>query len=193
MTQWLLVLLGYIVGTLPTAYFFGKKIAGKDIRELGDGNMGARNAYHEINHRIGILIFFIDATKGLLVILMAQLLNASQTVVLATGLAVVAGHNWPLFLRFRGGRGEATTIGVLYALMPLPMLIMTAPTIITLLIVKNVIVASAVLFIGLPLVCWWQGVSGLMVLYAIGLACLVGITHFFNRHRLEDTARAGTA
>jgi glycerol-3-phosphate acyltransferase PlsY len=192
MTQWLLVLLGYIVGTLPTAYFFGRKIAGKDIRGLGDGNMGARNAYHEISHRIGIFVFFIDAAKGLLVILMDQLFDASQAVVLATGVAVVAGHNWPLFLHFRGGRGEATTIGVLYALMPLPMFIMTAPTIITLLIVKNVIVASAVLFIGLPLVCWWQGVSGLMVLYAIGLACLVGITHFFNRHRVEDTASAGT-
>jgi len=192
MTQWLLVLLGYIVGTLPSAYFFGKKFTGKDIRGLGDGNMGARNAYHEISHVIGILVFFIDATKGLLVILTAQLFNASQTVVLATGVAVVVGHNWPLFLHFRGGRGEATTIGVLYALMPPPMLIMTPPTIITLLIAKNVIVTSAVLFIGLPLVCWWQGVSGLMVLYAIGLACLVGITHFFNRHRVEDIASAGT-
>jgi hypothetical protein len=72
------------------------------------------------------------------------------------------------------------------------MLIMTLPTLLTLIIVKNVIIASAVLFIGLPLVCWWQGVPGLLVIYAIGLACLVGITHFFRRHRVEKTASAGT-
>jgi glycerol-3-phosphate acyltransferase PlsY len=192
MTQWLVVLLGYLVGTFPTAYFFGKKITGKDIRQLGDGNMGARNAYHEIGHKIGILIFFIDAAKGALAVLLAQTMDVSQTAVLATGVAVVSGHNWPLFLRFSGGRGEATTIGVLYTLIPVPMLIMTLPTFIALLLVKNVIIASAVLFIGLPLVCWWQGISGVMVLYAIGLACLVGITHFFNRHRVEDTANEGT-
>ena len=193
MTQWLMVLLGYVMGTCPTAYVFGKKLIGQDIRKLGDGNMGARNAYHEISHRIGILIFFIDAAKGLLAVLAAQLMDVSQTVVLATGVAVVAGHNWPLFLRFRGGRGEATAIGVLFALMPLPMLIMTIPAVLTRLIVKNVIVTSAVLFIGLPLVCWWLGVSGLLVIYALGLACLVGITHFFNRHRVEKPASAGTA
>ncbi len=188
-----MVLLGYVMGTCPTAYVFGKKLIGEDIRKLGDGNMGARNAYHEINHRIGILVFFIDTAKGLLAVLAAQLMDVSQTAVLATGVAVVAGHNWPLFLRFRGGRGEATAIGVLFALMPLPMLFMTLPTVLTLLIVKNVIITSAVLFIGLPLVCWWLGISGLLVIYAIGLACLVGITHFFRARHVEKTASAGTA
>jgi glycerol-3-phosphate acyltransferase PlsY len=188
-----MVLLGYVMGNCPTAYVFGKKVTGKDIRTLGDGNMGARNAYHEIGHKIGILVFFIDAAKGALVVLLAQFFNVSQTVILTTGIAVVAGHNWPLFLRFKGGRGEATTIGVLYALIPLPMLIISVPTLITLLLVKNVIITSAVLFIGLLPVCYWLGVSGLLVIYAIGLACLVGITHFFNRHRVEKTASAGTA
>ncbi len=188
-----MVLLGYVMGTCPTAYVFGKKLIGEDIRKLGDGNMGARNAYHEINHRIGILVFFIDTAKGLLAVLAVQLMDGSLTAVRASGVAVVTGHNWPLFLRFRGGRGEATAIGVLFALMPLPMLFMTLPTVLTLLIVKNVIITSAVLFIGLPLVCWWLGISGLLVIYAIGLACLVGITHFFRARHVEKTASAGTA
>jgi acyl phosphate:glycerol-3-phosphate acyltransferase len=192
MTQWLVVLLGYIVGNFPTAYFFGKKLIGKDIRKLGDGNMGARNAYHEISHPIGILTFFIDAGKGALAVLVAQVMDMSQTTVLATGVAVVAGHNWPLFLKFSGGRGEATTIGVLYVLMPLPMLIMTLPTVLLLFTVKNVIITTALIFIGLLLVCWWLDISGLLIIYAIGLICLVGITHFFRRHRVEDIASAGT-
>jgi glycerol-3-phosphate acyltransferase PlsY len=192
MTQWLMVLLGYVMGNCPTAYVLGKKFAGKDIREVGDGNMGARNAYHEISHKIGIIVFFIDAAKGLLAVLTAQLLDLSQTVVLATGVAVVAGHNWPVFLHFKGGRGEATTIGVLFALIPIPMLFISIPTILSLLIFKNVILTSAVLFIGLPLVCWWQDVSGLIVIYALGLAILVALTHFFNRHRIAKTAEAKT-
>jgi glycerol-3-phosphate acyltransferase PlsY len=192
MTQWLMVLLGYVMGTCPTAYVLGKKFTGKDIRKLGDGNMGARNAYHEINHTVGILIFFIDAAKGLLAVLAAQLLDLSQTVVLATGVAVVAGHNWPLFLHFKGGRGEATTIGVFYALIPLPTLIMTIPTVLMLLIFKNVIITTAVIFISLLLVCWWLDVSGLLVIYAFGLAILVALTHFFNRHRVEKIADVRT-
>ena len=62
--QWFLVLGGYIVGAFPTAYIFGQKLKGKDIRQMGDRNMGARNAYHEIGHKIGILIFCIDTAKG---------------------------------------------------------------------------------------------------------------------------------
>jgi glycerol-3-phosphate acyltransferase PlsY len=153
--QWLLVLLGYIMGDCPTAYTIGQRLTGKDIRQMGDGNMGARNAYHELGHKVGILIFFIDTAKGYLAILVAQWLDASQPVVLATGLAAVAGHNWPVFLGSRGGRGEATTIGVLLALITKPMLIVAGPAIIALLIKKNVLWASAVLFISLPLICWW--------------------------------------
>jgi len=187
-----MVLLGYVMGTCPTAYVLGKKFTGKDIRKLGDGNMGARNAYHEISHKVGILIFFIDAAKGLLAVLAAQLLDLSQVVVLATGMAVVAGHNWPVFLHFKGGRGEATTIGVFYALIPLPTLILTIPTVLMLLIVKNVIITTAAIFISLLLVCWWLDVSGLLVIYAIGLAILIALTHFFNRHRVEKTMEANT-
>ena len=68
MARWLLVLAGYVIGACPTAYLFGQRLKGKDIRQLGDGNMGARNAYHELGHKTGILIFFIDAAKGSLAV-----------------------------------------------------------------------------------------------------------------------------
>jgi acyl phosphate:glycerol-3-phosphate acyltransferase len=191
--QWLLVLLGYIIGACPTAYAIGYRLTGKDIRQLGDGNMGARNAYHELGHKIGILIFFIDAAKGYLAIFLAQLFNASPVVVMATGVAAMAGHNWPVFLGFRGGRGEATTIGILLVLIPKSMLIVAVPTIAVLLIKKNVILTSAVLFISLLLVNWWLDVPGVMVFYGIALPILVGITHFFRTRHIRKPADTGSA
>ncbi|MDD5288099.1 MAG: glycerol-3-phosphate acyltransferase [Dehalococcoidales bacterium] len=193
MIQGLLVLLGYIIGACPTAYAIGYRMKGKDIRRLGDGNMGARNAYHELGHKIGILIFFIDTAKGYLAIFIAQFFGASQVVLMATGVAAVAGHNWPVFLGFRGGRGEAATIGILLALIPKSMLIVAVPTIAVLLIKKNVILTSAVLFISLPLVGWWQHIPGIWIVYGIALPILVAITHYFRARHVRKPIGTGSA
>ena len=151
---WVIILLGYLLGSTPTAYIAGRLLKGKDIRQMGDGNMGARNAFRELGARVGIAIFFVDAAKGALVIIIAQAAGIPQLAVLFTGAAAVVGHNWPVFIGFRGGRGESTTIGVLLALITQPMLILTGPAVLTLFIKKNVTLASCVLFIPLPLVCW---------------------------------------
>jgi len=104
-------------------------------------------------------------------------------VVLVTGVMAVIGHNWPIYLAFRGGRGESVTIGVMLPLITLPMLVVGGPAILTLVIFKNVILASTVLFIPLPFVCWWLGFSGIEISYAIALPCLVGFTHFLRTRR----------
>jgi acyl phosphate:glycerol-3-phosphate acyltransferase len=190
--QWILVLLGYVIGSFPTAYVFGQRFKGKDIRRLGDGNMGARNAYHEIGHKIGILIFCIDTAKGCLPVLIARAFGAPQSIILLTGVATVAGHNWPVFLGFRGGRGEAVTIGILLVLNFEAMLIVAIPTILVLLIKKNVILTSAVLFITLPLVSWWLGVHGILIFYGIALPVLVALTHYFRARQVEKPVDTGT-
>ncbi len=190
---WLIVLLGYILGSIPTAYIAGRLLRGKDIRQVGDGNMGARNAYHELGHKTGVGVFFIDVAKGALPVLIAQAASLSQVGILLTGLAAVVGHNWPIFIGFRGGRGEATAIGVLLALITQPMLILVGPVVVTLVVKKNVILASCVLFIPLPLICWWLGVPGVLVSYSVALPCLVGITHFFRMRQLAKTSGAGSA
>ena len=177
---WLIVFLGYLLGSIPTAYIAGHLLKGRDIRQMGDGNVGAQNAFYELGAKTGIGIFFVDAGKGALAILTAQVASLPQVAVLLTGVAIVIGHNWPVFLGFRGGRGEATTIGVLLTLITQPMLIMAGPALATLAIKKNVTLASAVLFIPLPLVCWWLGVPGVLIAYSIALPCLVGFTHFLR-------------
>jgi len=186
---WVIILLGYVLGSIPTAYIVGRLLAGVDIRRMGDGNVGARNAYHELGPKAGIGVFFLDATKGALPVLIARSFDLPDVFALVAGAAVVIGHNWPVFLGFRGGRGESTTIGVLMALLTQPMLILAGPVLATLFLKKNTIITSCVLFIPLPMVCWWLGVSGMLVAYSVALPCLVGVTHYL-RTRQVSSARA---
>jgi glycerol-3-phosphate acyltransferase PlsY len=180
MPPWLVIIIGYILGSLPTAYIAGRILKGKDIRKIGDENAGAANAYRELGPRAGILVFIADAAKGAAVILIAQAAHMTQVVVMLAGVAAVVGHNWPVFLGFRGGRGESTTIGVLLVLVTLPMLVLAIPALLVLVIRKKVILASAVLFAPLSLVGWWFGTSVPLIIYSIALPCLVGFTHFLR-------------
>jgi glycerol-3-phosphate acyltransferase PlsY len=180
MPVWLTILIGYLLGSVPTAYLAGRFVKGRDIRQMGDENAGAANAYRELGSATGILVGFIDAAKGAAVILIAQAANMPQTVVLFTGVAAVIGHNWPVFLGFRGGRGVSTTIGILLVLVTIPMLILALPTILILVWRRNVTPSMAFLFIVLPLVDWWLKVPGVLVVYGIALPALTGITTFFR-------------
>jgi glycerol-3-phosphate acyltransferase PlsY len=149
---------------------------------MGDENMGAANAYRELGHKSGILVGIIDAAKGSLVVLVAQATNMSQIIVMLAGIAAVVGHNWPVFIGFRGGRGVSTTIGVLLVLVTLPMLILALPTILILILKRNVTPAMAFLFILLPLVGWWLRVPVSLIIYGVALPALVGVTTFFRTH-----------
>ena len=141
--SWLIILIGYLIGSLPTAYIAGRILRGADIRQMGDENMGAANAFRELGTWVGVAVGIVDAGKGALAVLIAQAAGMSPGFVMITGAAAVIGHNWPALIGFRGGRGESTTIGVLLVLIPQPMLIMAVPALTVLFITKNVIIASA--------------------------------------------------
>ncbi len=180
---WLIPILGYLLGSIPTAYVAGRLLRGRDIRQMGDGNVGAQNAFRQLGAKVGITVGIIDIGKGALAVLIAQAAGIPLVAVLITGAAAVIGHNWPVFIGLRGGRGESTTIGVLLILMTQPMLIMAGPTLAALVILRNVTKAGAILFVPLPLVCWWLGIPGLLLGYSIALPCLVGFTHFIRTRR----------
>ena len=189
----LIVILGYFLGAIPTAYIAGHLREGGNIMEIGDGNMGAANAFRQLGAKTGVVVGIIDAGKGALAILIAQTANLPQVAVMLTGAAVVVGHNWSAFIGFRGGRGLCTTMGVLLTLITQPMLILLGPTLVTLLIIRNATIASCVLFIPLPLVCWLMGVPGGLIGYSVTLPCLVGITDFVKKRQLARTSDAGSA
>lgn len=180
MPIWLMILIGYLLGAVPTAYIAGRIVSSRDIRRLGDQNVGAANAYRELNPKAGVLVGIIDAAKGVLVILIAQAANMSQVVVLFTGAAAVIGHNWPIYLGFRGGRGVSTALGILLVLVTLPMLILALPTLLILILKKNVTPSMAFLFITLPFLGWLLKVPPVLIGYGIALPALVGITTFFR-------------
>jgi glycerol-3-phosphate acyltransferase PlsY len=182
---WLVIITGYVLGSLPTAYIAGRLLKGKDIRQMGDENAGAANVYRELGPAAGILVFVVDAAKGAVVILIAQAANMSQAVVLFSGAFAVVGHNWPVFLGFRGGRGVSTTIGVLLVLVTVPMLVLALPVILVLILKRNVTPAMAFLFIALPFVDWLFKVPAALIGYGIGLPALVGITHFLRTRPKE--------
>ncbi len=180
MPVWLMILIGYLLGAVPTAYLTGRILWGRDIRRMGDENAGAANAYRELGAKAGVAVGIIDAAKGAAVILIAQAANMSQVAVLFTGLAAVIGHNWPVFLGFRGGRGVSITIGILLVLVTLPMLILALPTLLILIFRRNVTPSMAFLFITLPLVDWLLHMPGVLIAYGIALPALTGITTFFR-------------
>jgi glycerol-3-phosphate acyltransferase PlsY len=173
---WLIVILGYLLGSIPTAYIAGHILKGNDIRRMGDENVGAANAFRELSRKAGITVGIIDAGKGALAVIIAQAADMPQTVVMVTGAAAVIGHNWPVFIGFRGGRGVSTTIGILLVMVTQPILILALPTLLILIVKRNVTPAMAFLFILLPLVDWWLKVPPVLIIYGVALPALVGIT-----------------
>jgi glycerol-3-phosphate acyltransferase PlsY len=175
---YLIIAIAYLIGSIPTAYLAGRRLKGQDIREMGDGNVGAQNAFRHLEPRTGVAVGFIDAGKGALAVLIAQAAGLPLLGVMLAGVAAIIGHNFPAFLGFRGGRGESTTIGVFLVMLTQPMLIASLLALVTLLRSKNVILASVVLFVSLPLAGWWLGLSGQLIAYSIALPGLVGVTHY---------------
>ncbi len=114
----LLTLGAYLLGSVPLAYLVAKWSRGIDLRQYGSGNTGAGNLRRTISMKAAFLVGVYDFCKGMLMVGIAQLVGLDITQQIAVGLAVIIGHNWPVFLRFNGGRGVATSIGVAFILMP---------------------------------------------------------------------------
>lgn len=177
---WLVLVLSYLLGSIPTAYIASRLVKGKDIRQMGDANMGAANAYRELGARIGIVVGVVDASKGALAVVIGRAANLPEIMTLSAGIAAVFGHNFPVFLGFRGGRGVSTSIGALLVTITQPMLIMAAPCIVTLVLTKNVTKAMAVLFIPLSGLSWWLGFSGLLIGFSVLMPVIIGVTHYLR-------------
>jgi len=117
------VALCYLIGSIPTAYLVVKKIKGIDIRTVGSGNVGASNAARVLGKWGFIGVLFADAMKGFLPVMLLKVLYGEDTLVLAGAVALVVGHSFTCFLKFKGGKGVATGLGIFLALAPFQLLI----------------------------------------------------------------------
>ena len=113
-----LIIGAYLLGSMPSAYLVAKWRRGIDIRQYGSGNVGASNVLAVVSKRWSIAVTIFDVGKGALVVWIAQLLGLGTAQQATVGIAAIIGHNWPVFLRFQGGRGIFTSLGVITMLSP---------------------------------------------------------------------------
>jgi len=178
----LCIIIGYLLGSIPTAYMVVRKRKGIDIRDVGSRNMGAANVVREIGTHEGVFVALIDIAKGAVAILIAQALNISELWVFGAGFAALVGHNFPVFAGFRGGKGSATVIGIFLVLAPLSMLVTFVIVVIPFLATRKfsaaILIGIALVVVGfvlLPLFIWLFEGSLMLVLYLlpIGIFMLV--------------------
>ena len=177
------VVIGYLLGSIPSAYIAARLIKGKDIRRIGGGNVGARNVFTEVGKGAGIAVGIFDVGKGAAAVAIAQwLLAVPPHFVLLTGIAVVAGHIWSVYLKFTGGNGIATTLGVLAILLPWELLIALALTTILIGITRNAILSVNLGLLSVPISTWFLEKSWLSFAFAIVLM-LILVLHFLPTAR----------
>lgn len=189
------VLLSYLLGSIPTSYLLVRLIKKVDIRNYGSGNVGATNVYRVAGKLPALAALLGDIVKGTLAVtLLAQLFGLTrlpqsglwQTIL---GLAVVCGHNWPLFLRFRGGKGVAATLGVYLGLYWPVFLWAAAAWILLLALFRRVSVGSLGLAVSAPLYfglgrVWGLDIPGSHFVLSIVLGVLIIVRHHENIRRL---------
>jgi glycerol-3-phosphate acyltransferase PlsY len=112
------LLIGYLIGSIPIGYLYGK-LRGINIREVGFKRIGASNIYKTFGFIPAVLVFFADFLKPILAILIIKLISPHNPISYISGIFAIIGHNWPIWLKFKGeGRGVASTLGFLYYLAP---------------------------------------------------------------------------
>jgi glycerol-3-phosphate acyltransferase PlsY len=168
----LAMVIAYLLGSIPCAYLIARLVKGVDIRKVGGGNVGTVNTMREIGTLPGVSVLFADIAKGALAVLIAQWLGLHLYWVFAVGIVAVAGHNWPVWLKFRGGQGLATTMGVLLALSPIPFAICFGVLLVALIFTSNVRLSAVVGFIFLPPLVWAFGGELSVIIYSIVLPVL---------------------
>jgi acyl phosphate:glycerol-3-phosphate acyltransferase len=120
----LAVIIGYLLGSISPSMIISKLVGHTDIRKYGSGNAGATNTLRLLGVKWAVIVLLLDIVKGILAVWLASALtHGNMAAMYLTGLSVVCGHNWPIFYRFHGGKGIATTIGVLVILLTLPAVI----------------------------------------------------------------------
>ena len=182
-------LLAYVIGAIPTAYLVTRYIMGRDIRGLGDYNSGAANVFRSVGPRAGFGVGGIDIIKGAVAIVAVRLLADDTGMLMMAGFAVLAGHNWPVFLRFRGGRGAATSVGVMMAVLPALALPIGALSLVILYYTKKAIPALALFLIGVPVLSWAAGYPPELIAYSFAVPIFLGFCHLFSTRIMAATGR----
>ncbi|MBR1647657.1 MAG: glycerol-3-phosphate 1-O-acyltransferase PlsY [Selenomonadaceae bacterium] len=182
----LLVILGaYLIGSIPTGLILGKAIWKKDLRKYGSHNIGATNAWRILGRKAGILIFLLDLIKGQLGVMLGGCVLGTPAAMVLGGFFAVIGHMFSPFIGFKGGKGVATGLGVLAALMPKITAIVFMVWIVLFLITRYVSVASIVAAVLAPILAALFKEPAEFFAFALASAAMIVWRHRENIARLK--------
>ncbi len=182
----------YLIGSIPTAVWWGKRFYGIDVREFGSGNAGATNTFRVLGKSAGIPVLAIDIIKGSVSVLLAYLspyqfdTNPFVNLQLALGIAALIGHVFPVFAGFRGGKGVATILGIVICLTPITSALVLIVFLTVLITTRYVSLSSMVagfsypIFLNLVL----KNQNQTLIVFSVFVAILLVVTHKKNISRL---------
>jgi len=176
----------YLLGSLPTGVWVSRKLASWDIREMGDGNTGARNVTHMLGWRAGIFVALVDFTKGMLAVMIAKKAGVPLFWQLVAGTAAVLGHDFPVFAGFRGGQGMAASLGTMAVLFTHQTLAGLALFGLMYLMTRKFDLSAAVGLGSLVYLLWRSDNQGILIYYSVFLFLTIPVKKFLDyRFRLQ--------
>lgn len=179
-----MVVVGYISGSVPSGLVIGRMVTGRDVRLQGSGNIGAANVSRLAGTRVAFLVLLVDVAKGLWPVLAGRALGFGALPLAAVALACVLGHDYSLFLRLHGGKGVATTLGVFLGLQPLAAVYVAIIWLGVVAATRYSSVASLVSLSVLPIGLWLVRAPLPFVVLSVALALLAILRHRDNIRRL---------
>jgi acyl phosphate:glycerol-3-phosphate acyltransferase len=188
----LFIVISYLVGSIPVAVCIGKKYRGLDIREHGSQNAGATNTFRVFGKKLGWIVLLLDVTKGFvastLPLFIADNYSENQLLLfqLVTSLACIIGHVFPIFAQFRGGKGVASSLGIIIGINPISAAISLGIFIIIFLLFKYVSLGAIITAISYPFVSYFlvKEDTRIMIIFTILLGFLIIVSHRKNIKRL---------
>jgi glycerol-3-phosphate acyltransferase PlsY len=182
----LCALIAYFLGSIPTGFIWAKA-RGIDIRKVGSGNIGATNVMRTLGKIPGIIVLLIDALKGFAPVYFAPVYfsDADKTILqIVCCVAVVSGHNWTCWLKFKGGKGVATSAGALLAMLTLPLACALGVWIVVFAASRYVSLASIAAALAVPVATWWFTHNQTFIIFTAILSALTIYKHKSNIQRL---------
>lgn len=180
----LALLLSYLLGSIPNGLWLCRALWHVDLRQHGSHNIGATNAWRTLGKGPGFLVFFLDMLKGLLAVWLGEILVGTPLVMILCGVLAIVGHSLSLFLRFHGGKGVATGLGVILMLMPKVTVIVFLVWLLLVLATRYVSLGSIVAAALVPVLALVFGYPALYVAFGVLAAALIIVRHRSNITRL---------
>ena len=179
------IIIGYIFGSIPSGLVLVRMACGIDIREYGSKNIGTTNVFRTVGGRMASIVLIADVVKGILAVLLVRyLFDSNLHMELLTAIAALLGHNYSLFLGFKGGRGVATGLGLILLFMPDVCIFSFTVWLVIVFVTRYVSLGSFVGAFITPIVAYYRGYPLELVLFALAACLFVIVRHYENMKRL---------